>query len=346
MRRLRILVLMHEDLVPPRTIRGLKYSEIAPYKTEFDVVQTLREIGHEALPLGVRTDLGVIRDAQAAFRPHIAFNLLEEFHGVAVYDQAVVSCLELMRAPYTGCNPRGLMIAHDKAMTHKILAYHKVPTPQFVVIPRGRTARRPRGLAFPLFVKSTVEEASLGITRESIVHSDRKLRERVAYVHDQIGSDALCEEFIEGRELYVGVMGNGRAQTLPVWELQFRNAAEDDPRIATAKVKWDESYQRRQGIESGPADLPERTARRIAALCKRVYRVLGLTGYARIDLRLNSAGQPVVLEVNPNPQLAYGEDFADSAAAAGMAYPALIQRIVDLGLAYMPQWKAVERAVG
>jgi len=347
MRRLRILVLMHEDLVPPRSIRGMSFSDIAPFKCEFDVVATLREIGHEVLPLGVSTDLGVIRDAIERFNPHITFNLLEEFHGVAVYDHAVVSFLELLREPYTGCNPRGLMLCHDKALTHKLLSYHGVRVPAFTVFERGRKVRRPAHLEYPLFVKSTVEDASLGISQASIVHSDAKLQERVNYIHEQVGSDALCEAFIPGRELYIGVMGNQRVTTLPVWELHFNNVDAESPKIATAKVKWDEAYQRRWGIESRAADdLDERTRNRIARLARRVFHVLGLSGYARIDLRMNEAGQIFVLEANPNPQLAFGEDFADSAKAAGMGYPALIQRIVDLGLGYRPHWKAAESATG
>ena len=347
MRRLKILVLMHEDLVPPRSIRGMAFAEIAPFKTEFDVGQTLREIGHEVLPLGVSTDLGVIRDAINTFSPHITFNLLEEFHGVAVYDHAVVSFLELLRAPYTGCNPRGLMLCHDKALTHKILSFHGVRVPEFTVFERGRLVRRPNKLDFPLFVKSTVEDASLGISQASIVHNEDKLQERVAYVHDQVGTDALCEAFIPGRELYVGLMGNQRVTTLPIWELHFEKMDDESPKIATAKVKWDEAYQRRWGIESREADdLDERTTNRIKRLARRVYHALGLSGYARIDLRMNEAGQVFVLEVNPNPQLAFGEDFADSAKATGMTYPTLIQRIVELGLGYRPQWKAAESATG
>lgn len=347
MRRLRVLVLMHEDLVPPRSIRGLAFADIAPFKCEFDVVATLREIGHEVLPLGVATDLGTIRDAIERFNPHITFNLLEEFHGVAVYDHAVVSYLELLRQPYTGCNPRGLMLCHDKALAHKILSYHGVRVPAFTVFERGRKVRRPPHLDFPLFVKSTVEDASLGISQASIVHSDAKLEERVAYVHEQVGSDALCEAFIPGRELYIGVMGNQRVTTLPVWELHFENVADAAPKIATAKVKWDEAYQRRWGIESRAAEgLDEKVTRRISRLARRVFHVLGLSGYARIDLRMDADGHIFVLEANPNPQLAFGEDFADSARAAGLAYPDLIQRIVDLGLGYRPHWKAAELAAG
>ena len=244
MKKLRILVLMHESLVPPDSIEGLTDKEINPFKTEYDVVVTLKEMGHEVQPLGVASDLGVLRRSILAFKPHITFNLLEEFHGVAVYDQHVVSYLELMKETYTGCNPRGLMLAHDKALSKQILAYHRIPVPDFAVFPMGRKVRRPRKLTFPLLVKSLTEEGSVGIAQASLVHDDGQLAERTEFVHRQLRTDAIAEQFIEGRELYVGVLGNERLQTLPVWELVFTKMPDDVPFIATSKVKWDLEYQK------------------------------------------------------------------------------------------------------
>ena len=142
-RRKRIVVLLHEDLVPPDSIEGLTDAQIAPFKTEFDVVATLNDMGHDVMPLGVSDDLGVIRRAIEQFKPSICFNLLEEFHGLGVYDSHVVSYLELMRMPYTGCNPRGLMLAHNKAMSKMICRYYRIPVPGFAVFPIGRKVRRP-----------------------------------------------------------------------------------------------------------------------------------------------------------------------------------------------------------
>ncbi|GMV97678.1 MAG: ATP-grasp domain-containing protein [Phycisphaerae bacterium] len=333
MRKLRVLALVHQDLVPPESIEGLSEEEVAPFKTEYDVVSTLRRIGHEVTSVGVGGDLRVIRSAIESTRADIVFNLLEEFDGQAVFDQHVVSYLELLRMPYTGCGPRGLMLARDKALAKKILSYHRIRVPDFVVYPRGAAVRRPKRLAFPLFVKSLVEEASLGIAQASLVNDDEALRERVAFIHERIATDALVEQYIDGRELYVGVIGNARLQVLPVWELLFTKAPEDMPRIATAKAKWDPKYQKRWGIVSQKArDLPEGMSEKIAALAKRIYRSLGLTGYARIDLRMTPGGELHVLEANPNPQLAFGEDLADSARAVGLSYEDLLQRILNLGL--------------
>jgi D-alanine-D-alanine ligase len=331
---------VHKDLVPPETLDGRTEKEIAQWKTEFDVITTLREMGHEVQPLGVWDELGPIRRAIEELKPHVAFNLLEEFHGVATYDQHVVSFLELMRQPYTGCNPRGLMLTHDKPLMKKIFAYHRIPTPRFVVFPLGRRISVPLRITYPLLVKSAVEDASLGISQASVVHNEEKLHERVRFIHEQLQTDALVEEYIDGRELYVGAVGNQRLETFPVWEMLFTKSPEDVPRIATAKAKWDEDYQKRHGIRTeAAAELPEGMAAALERLSKRIYRDLYLTGYARMDFRLTQDGRVYVLEANANPNLAYGEDFAESAEAGGISYEALLQRIVNLGLNYRAAWK-------
>lgn len=340
MKRRRILVLMHEDLVPPASLEGYSEKDIAVWKMEYDVVAGLENLGHEVRTLGVKHDLEIIRSTIDEFRPHITFNLLEEFHGTAVYDYSVVSYLELLRKPYTGCNPRGLLLAHDKALSKSVLAYHRIPVPRFAVFPIGRRVRRPNRLEFPLLVKSLTEDASLGIAHASLVYTDEKLAERVAFVHEQIGTDAIAEQYIEGRELYVGMIGNQRLQALPIWEMIFANLPEGSPKIATAKIKWDEKYQKRIGLETRPAeDLPPALTTKIVRVCKRAYRTLCLTGYARLDLRLADDGRVYVIEANPNPNLSYGEDFAESAEHGGLDYGALLNRIVGLGLRYRAQWQ-------
>jgi D-alanine-D-alanine ligase len=330
-KRLRVLVLVHESLVPPEDLAGADL-RTAPWKAEFDVVNTLREAGHEVRPLGVGSDLRAIRLAVEEWKPHIAFNLLEEFDGVAVYDQNVVAYLELLRVPYTGCNPRGLVLSRDKALSKKILTYHRIPCPDFAVFPIGRAARRPARLAFPLIVKSVTEDASLGIAQASVVGDDEKLQERVAFIHERVGTDAIAEQFIEGRELYIGVLGNQRLRVFPPWEL-FMKVPDDSRLIATRRAKWSRAYQKRHGIRWGKAGgLSEALLRRLGAVTRRVYRVLGLSGYARIDYRLDADGRPHVLEANPNPDIGYGEELAESAEHVGIGYEELLQRILSLGL--------------
>jgi D-alanine-D-alanine ligase len=336
MKKLRVLVLMHADLVPPETVTDADLTTVE-WKTEYHVLSTARELGHEALAVGVRDDLLEIRKAVDEWKPHIVFNLLEEFSGVAIYDQNIVAYLELLGVPYTGCNPRGLMLARDKELAKKILHYHRIPIPEFITVPVGRTVKRPKDLAFPLIVKSVSEEASLGISQASIVEADDKLQERVTFIHQSVGTGALVERYIDGRELYVGVLGNKRLQVLPVWELNLDKMPDEARRIATERVKWSRKYQLKYGVVSGEAkDLGEGMAEKIQELARRVYRDLGLSGYARIDFRLDPAGEVYVLEANPNPQIAKAEDFADSAAHAGLSYPLLLQRILDLGLSWRP----------
>jgi D-alanine-D-alanine ligase len=336
MKKFRILALMHEDLVPPEDVSGMDLSTVQ-WKTEHDVVRTLRQCGHEVKALGVRNDLGVIRTAIEEWKPHIAFNLLEEFDGVAVYDQNVVSYLELLKVPYTGCNPRGLILARDKALSKKILSYHRVPCPEFAVFPLGRPVKRPKSLTFPLIVKSISEEASLGISQASIVADDEKLKERVAFIQNSVGTGAIVERYVEGRELYVGVLGNQQLKVFPVWELVLDNLPDEARRIATERVKWSRKYQHKYKITSRQAEgLPNGMTDKLQHLAKRVYRILGLNGYARIDLRLDEQGKVYVLEANPNPEIAFGEDFAESAERAGVPYKALLQRVLTTGLKWRP----------
>jgi len=339
MRKLRVLVLMHENLVPPDTLEGYSDEEQLEWKTEFDVLHTLRHMGHDAQPLGVSDDLGKIRRLILDWKPQIAFNLLEEFHGVWLYDTHVVSFLELMRQMYTGCNPRGLMLAHDKVLTKQLLAYHRIPTPKFYVAPLQRQTRMPKRMKFPLLVKSATADASLGITAASRVNTPEELEVQIARIHAEVQTDALVEEYIGGRELYVGVLGNHRLQTFPAWELKFANAP-DMPVIATADVKWNAEHQKQLGVTTGAAeDLPPGLEAKIARLSRRVYRALHLSGFARMDFRVSPEGKPYVLEANPNPNLSYGEDYAEAAHAAGIEYEELLQRLMNLGLRYRAAWR-------
>jgi D-alanine-D-alanine ligase len=335
-RKLRVIVLAHEDLVPPDTLDGVEDKAKALWRTEYDVVSTLRGLGHEVWPIGVRSELGVIGEALEKHQPHVTFNLLEEFDGYPLFDQHVVSYLELRKQKYTGCNPRGLTLTHDKALTKKILAYHRIHVPRFAVFPINRQARRPNRLKFPLFVKSVSDEGSVGIARASIVRDDEKLKERVEFIHRQNQTTAIAEEYIEGREIYVGVIGNQKLQAYTPWEMIMTNLPEGAPHIATVRVKWDVEYQKKIGLVTQPAELEPQLKKDFERLSKRIYRILGLSGYARIDYRLTATGQIYVLEVNPNPQIAHHEDFADSAEHCGVKYEALLQKLMTLGMSYDP----------
>lgn len=326
-------MLLNPDHTPPESTKGYSEQESLMWKTGHDVDKALRSHGHDVRILSVQNELQPIRDEIESFKPHVVFNLLEEFHEQTGYDQNVASYLELLRMPYTGCNPRGLMLARAKDISKKLLHYHRIPTPGFAVFPIRRAIRRPVRLEFPLIVKSLSEDSSAGIAQASVVDTEEKLKERVSFIHEQIGTAALVEQFIDGRELYVSVLGNERVNVLPIWELDFGDMADNAHAIATERVKFNVDYGKKRGIEQGIAkNLPNDLRERITSIVKRICRTLELDGYARIDFRLGNDGTPYFLEANPNPDIAQNEVFARAAGRAGIAFPDLLDRILALGL--------------
>jgi len=343
MRKHRVLLMVHEALVPPDDVSGLSETEIDRFRTEYNVMSTLHNLGHDVRVIGIGDQLTELGNSIRDWKPHIVFNLLDEFSGIDSYDHYVVAYLELRRQLYTGCNPRGMMLSRDKVLTKQVLTSHRIAVPRFQLFPYGRRFREPKRLKFPLFVKSATEDASLGIAQASVVEDMQSLRDRVEFIHSHVQSDALVEEYIDGRELYIGVIGNQRLTTFPVWEIDFGNLTRVQARISTRAVKWNRKYQERHGISTSKArNLSEEQLGQLVRLAKRVYRALHMTGYARLDLRMREDGKVFLLEANANPDLTYGEDFAESAAAAGLSYEDLIKRIVSLGLAYRPEWRMFE----
>ena len=336
MKTLRILALLHDYLVPPNDVQGVDVVNAA-WKTEYDVTNTLATMGHEVYQLGIADELGPIKQAIDEVRPHIGFNLMEAFHEVGTFDQNVVSHLELLRLHYTGCNPRGLILSRDKALTKKIHSYDGIPVPDFAIVPRRHLFKRPTRLKFPLIVKSLTQDASFGISQASVVSNDKKLNDRISYIHEGLKTDAIVEQYINGRELYLGIIGNESLTAFAPWEMNFGNMPKGTHSIATARVKWSNTYQRKHGIQCGKARFQDPgMAESLQNLAKRVFHLLQMNGYGRIDIRLDNHGQPWVLEANANPQLAYGEDFAESAHHNGTPYDTLLQNILDVGL----RWKA------
>ncbi|HEY8555280.1 MAG TPA: ATP-grasp domain-containing protein [Burkholderiales bacterium] len=338
MKKLRVMMLVHATLVPPDDLKAKDDPRMEKYRTEYDVKQALLALGHDVRVIGVYDDLAPIRTTVEEWKPHIAFNLLEDFAGISAFDYYVVSFLELLRLPYTGCSPRGLLLGRDKALSKKLLSFHHINVPRFTVFPLGSKARRLRRLRFPVIVKSLMEEGSVGIARASVVENETELLERVALIHARTQGDAIAEEYIDGRELYVTVLGNQRLEILPIRELVFGEIPDGEPKVATYRVKWNEDYRKRWGISYQFArNLPDGMEERIGKLCKRIYRVLDMNGYARIDLRLTPANELYVLEANPNPGIARDEDATLSAIKAGMSYEEFIQRLLSLGLARRPK---------
>ena len=329
----RVLVMLDVDMQIPKSLDDVDEKWLIGHKTEYDVITALNKLGHETRILGGVTELRTIKETLAEWQPNVIFNLLEQLFGENYYVPYLLGYLELMKQPFTGCNPSGLLFAYNKPLMKKVLAYHRIPIPHFKVFPLGKGIRRPRWLSYPLFVKSTSEHGSEGISQASIVTSDEKLKERVEFIHSKVGTDAMAEEYIEGRELYVGVLGNQRLESFPIWEIRFGNLPERTQAIATSRIKWDSQYREKLGVTTGPAEnLPMGFDRLMGHLCKRIYSILGLCGYARMDFRLTKDGKIYLIEPNPNPDLGQYEDFAESALAAGVNYEELIQRVVNLGL--------------
>jgi len=333
---LRVLVFTSQDYAHFDKKADFGDKPIVEWKSEFDVIKTLENLGHQTRVLSDVTELGDIRMVLKAYDPHVVFNLLEEFRGEGIYVPYVLGYLELQRLPFTGCNPYGLVVCDNKSLLKKILRYHRIPVPESTMFARGRRARRlPKKVRYPAIVKSASMHGSVGIAQASVVTSDDKLQERVEFIHDNIQTDAIVEEYVEGRELYAGVMGNRRLEVYPVWEMSFGNLPNGTRPIATGKVKWDEEYQKKLKIKTAAAKgLPEGIEERIKRYCKKAYKALGLSGYARMDFRLTEDGRLYLLEPNPNPDLNNEEDFARAAKSAGTEYPELIRRIVNLGIRY------------
>jgi D-alanine-D-alanine ligase len=332
-KKLKILALF--DAVAPTTIDQDLSTELKTedWKTEANVLAALTELGHMSEHLAIFDDIDLLRQKVQAFQPDVIFNLADQFKNNRSFDQNIVSVLAMQGVPFTGCGSTGLTLCKHKGISKKILSYHRIHVPGFVVIPRGRRIGRPRRLKFPILVKPLKEESSLGISQASFVENDDQFRERVQFIHEKYDNDVIAEEYIEGRELYVSILGNHRLDVFPIRELVFREVPPDEPKIATYKAKWDEEYRKRWGLQNQFAEgLEAPVVRQIEQVCRRIYHLLTIDGYARLDLRLTPRNEVYFIEANPNPMLAGDEDFALSALKGGLTYPQLIARILKLGI--------------
>ena len=332
-KKLKVLALF--DAIRPTGINEDLTAELKTddWKTEAGVLAALRDLGHTVEHLALFDDLDLLRQKLQSFAPDLIFNLADQFRNNRAFDQHIVSILAMYGVPFTGCGSTGLTLCKHKGISKKILSYHRIHTPAFVIIARGRRIARPRQLRFPILVKPLKEEASLGISQASFVENDEQFKERVQFIHEKYDNDVIAEEYIDGRELYVSILGNHRLQVYPVRELVFREVPPDEPKIATYKAKWDEDYRKRWGLQNQFAEgLEHALVRHIESVCKRIYHLLTIDGYARLDLRLTAANELYFIEANLNPILAADEDFALSAMKTGLSYPQLIERIVRQGL--------------
>lgn len=330
MNKARVLVLFDTDAEPPATQDFKKQLETSD-EAEFDVARALLERGHQVRLLGFRDSLEQLTQGLRQEPVDVVFNLAERFRQRSALDYTVAAVLEMLDLPHTGASSEGLLLARDKALTKKVLTFGGVGVPHFMLCRRGAPVQRPSDLRFPLIVKPVDEDASVGIARSSVVRDDQALAERVAFVHEKFHTHAIVEEFIAGRELYIGVMGNDPPVALPPIEMVFGADSTAESRIATFKAKWSLKYRESRGIQNEVAkNLSPEVRQRLADVAVRTYQAAGLRDYGRIDVRLAHDDAIYVVEANPNPYLADGEDLAWAAEEAGHPYGDFIEAITEM----------------
>ena len=301
--------------------------------TEHHVINALRTLGHNVSVLGAVDDIREIISVLTDDKPDIVFNLTEHFGGDRRLDKNIAALLELIDVPFTGSGAMGLMLSRDKRLCKQLMSLHRIRVPDFISIPPDRKIRIPAALRYPLVVKPAFEDSSEGISNASFVTNEAALRERASFVHERWHQPAIAEEYIEGREFYVSVMGNKKLVVFPIRECFFGFDRSNGPQLATYRVKWSAEYRKKWNISFGFAELDPPVVKNIQRICRKVYHILQIRDYGRIDVRLTPDNRLVVLEANPNPDVAYGEEVAEAAEKVGITYEHFIERILHLALA-------------
>ena len=334
-KKLKVLMLFYSPYQKPR---GYDYREefADPENmyTEKDVSQALRALGHEVSLLGIFNDIAPLYEEIRENKPDVIFNMMEVFNDQSYLEKNMAAVLEMTGIPFTGSSSGVLYLCNNKAMHKKILNYHRVKVPQFLDFPKGGRVSVPAKFRMPAVIKPLCEEASRGISQASVVDNKEAFIERVKFIHDHMQMDAIAEEYIEGRELYVTVLGHKRLTVLPPREMVFAKVPDEQPRIATYKAKWDDNYRERWGIDSvQPKDLGDDILGHIEDECKRAYRALDGRSYMRFDLRLTPQGDVFFIEPNANPCIAKIDEMAMAAQRAGISYDELIQQVLEQAIA-------------
>lgn len=322
---------------PPEDHDYSVYEKDAAWDHEIDVKRALQRLGYEVYLVGVFNDINqLIRDLDR-IQPDLIFNMIESFRNERRFESQVVGLLELLRYPFTGASSFSLSLCRDKDLTKKILSHHRIKVPRWICSSASRPIRSVKNFQFPVFVKPVGQEASEGISKDSFAENEKDCLERVHFLHEKFKSDVLIEEFIEGREIYASVLGLKRLQVFPLRELIFREIPEGEPRFATYRIKWNEEYRKKLGVRNEFArDIEPQQEKKIQEIVKKAFKVLGLQGFARFDLRLKENGEVYLIEANPNPSIVGYDDFAASARKAEIPYDELIQKIIDMGLQRTP----------
>lgn len=303
-------------------------------EAEYDVARALMAGGHDVLMIGIGDDVVPLLSKLASFQPKLVFNGCEGFRKNARHEYAIAALLDMYAYRYTGSSPTALLVARNKSLTKKVLAFHGIRVPAFAEFHVGDELVRPSELRFPLIVKPMLEDASIGIAQASVVEDDASLKQRIEFIHTKYHQAAIVEELVEGREVYVGLLGNDDLEVLPLTEMTFGEPETGDYRVATYKAKWDEDYRKKKKIKNVFAKgVSEALTVRIGEICSTAFHALWLQDYGRVDVRLAHDDEVYVLEVNPNPFIAAEHEMAEAAAKSGLKYNAFIQRIVDEAMA-------------
>jgi len=331
MNKLKILLLFDSPYFKPRGYDFKEEFKEMDWATENDVFNALTKSGHQVSMIGLYNNVNILLEEVNENRPEVVFNLSEVFDQKSHLDKNVVSLLQMLGLTYTGATPANLLICNNKALNKKILSFHKIKIPKFYTFYKEHKIWLPKKLKLPLIVKPLYEEASRGIAQASVVDSEEALIERVKFIHQSLNTDAIAEEYIDGREFYVGILGNKRIKVLPLREMKFGEFSQDEPRIATYKAKWDYDYREKWGIKNVFAGrLPNGVDQKIEDICKRAYRAIGMKSYARFDIRVTSNSEVYIIEANANPSLFMYDEVAQSAEKAGISYDKLLEKIISL----------------
>jgi D-alanine-D-alanine ligase len=338
-KKLKVLMLFYSPYQKPR---GYDYKEEFSdpdnMYTENDVYEALKELGHEVTLLGIYNDISPLFEEIKENKFDIIFNMMEVFNDQTHQEKNLAALLEVLDIPFTGASSGILYLCNNKSLHKKIFNYHRVKVPRFFDFPKGSRVFVPAKFKLPAIIKPLCEEASRGISQASMVETPEAFIERVKFIHQNMGMDAIAEEYIKGRELYVTVMGNKPTMVFPPREMVFKKMSPDQPTIATYKAKWDDNYRKRWGIDSVPAkDLSDKILKEINDLCKRAYKALDARSYLRFDLRLDDQGEVYIIEPNANPCIARIDEMAQAAQLAGIDYPQLIQKVLDQAIALNSQ---------
>ena len=306
--------------------------------TEKDVLGALKDLGHEVSLLGIYNDISPLFEEIKENPPDVIFNMMEVFNDQTHLEKNLAALLEIIGLPFTGSSSGVLYLCNNKALHKKIFNYHRIKFPKFHDFSKGQRVFLPAKFTLPAIIKPLCEEASRGISQASIVETPEAFLERVKFIQQNMGLDAIAEEYINGRELYVTVLGCKPMTILPPREMVFKKMSQEQPHIATYKAKWDDNYRKRWGIDSVVVkDLDKTILKNINDICRRAYRALDARSYLRFDMRLTPEGEPYIIEPNANPCIAKIDEMAQSAKLAGIDYSELIQFVLDQAISLNSQ---------